>query len=595
MINFDEQIASYIQEGFDTLYHYTNIDSAIKILKNKYFKLTPAVTYKKDADLTRSVDKNHYYFLSLARNRFNEFVKELSNSIGVRLTLDADSLVKYKPNDFKLGPVSYFKHARETEERLTSTKQILPIEFGNNKLIKQIDVYFDNKNNDISDFVLDTYGVKLKLLLELCPDITIFFNKKDFINNKNGKKLTNEIIKDIQSSHDTEDLSTALKQSLDTKHKPMNFNIELGEALDQLIAWADSKYTKDIIMTDIMSTLYDAHSIHAPKDITHENILKFVKIFKHFKVDKIADMVKAVRKIYSASNGDIEEDAGAMGSGISVGNGSMGAASVGDARVHTNIYGKVVKRKLVNEEYYSNLYHLTKISNANIICKTNTIKLSRAYVDEWEHELTKNYFFLSMSRDTINAFSEIHDESYNLVYFVLDGNKLKSNFQIKPVHFFPGTPREEESEKEERIIYNKPTISNFMNYIKEIRVLGKSFNIKNVLPTIPVYFYNNMQDFIKGKNGKVMYNKVHNTHIDDKPLPKASMEVIEYIIKHFNTDNKNDIIKVGKYMEDNENFIKKYLTDPDVENIFIKFLIKNKFKTFEQFATYILNKVSGVK
>ena len=103
------------------LFHYTNVQSALAILKNQEFRLTVAV----GAD--SEVNSGYHYYLSTSRNKVNDYTRSVSDN-GVMFNLNGDFFNRH----YKVKPIDYWgrdmwlsshKTKQPNEEYFTSEQE----------------------------------------------------------------------------------------------------------------------------------------------------------------------------------------------------------------------------------------------------------------------------------------------------------------------------------------------------------------------------------------------------------------------------------------------------------------------------------------
>jgi hypothetical protein len=155
------------------LYHYTNYDSAIKIVAQDQLKSDYAVDSTKD---------NLKYNISFTRNKNFATVKRslMSGAPRVRFTVDGDKLSdKYKIEPFaQKGFEKAKKNSFEAEERIVYNKPF-SIELSNYLISVDIveELKDPGKYKYSSDW--DMYGEDQKRFIELCQNKNININVID--------------------------------------------------------------------------------------------------------------------------------------------------------------------------------------------------------------------------------------------------------------------------------------------------------------------------------------------------------------------------------------------------------------------------------
>lgn len=143
----------------------------------------------------------------------------------------------------------------------------------------------------------------------------------------------------------------------------------------------------------------------------------------------------------------------------------------------------------INEKLSTVVYHKTFIDNALGILKDNEFILTSTVAREVgnrnpEAELVSprkgkgNFYFLSTARTKTSSY--IKSISTWDVVFTLDGDALSNNYRAEPVDYFNKSPhrssmslsqRSFQDEQEDRLVSEKPRITNASKYIKSIDII----------------------------------------------------------------------------------------------------------------------------
>jgi hypothetical protein len=166
---------------------------------------------------------------------------------------------------------------------------------------------------------------------------------------------------------------------------------------------------------------------------------------------------------------------------------------------------------LINEMISGDVYHYTSINAVFDILKKNTINLSSSLGTPAD-KFGNKPFFLSFSRTGSFKLGYGQKGDPNIrVRIVFDGNKLNNNFKSMPVDFWQmksiDRPTSQKFEYEDRLLSDKPTIPNALDYIKRIELVIKDkeryskflIAFKKVLMlgnelNVPVLIYDNEKD-----------------------------------------------------------------------------------------------------
>jgi len=131
-----------------------------------------------------------------------------------------------------------------------------------------------------------------------------------------------------------------------------------------------------------------------------------------------------------------------------------------------------------------NLYHITSVENAVSILNENTLRLGDSYITkDGGHASEKGPKCVCFTRNkNLLVIMGVSDNSfYPLVRFIIDKNKLRNHYRIRPRFENWGTDDfylsigmgTERCESEEVVLKD---INNFTNYVKEIQILGDTEN-----------------------------------------------------------------------------------------------------------------------
>lgn len=171
------------------------------------------------------------------------------------------------------------------------------------------------------------------------------------------------------------------------------------------------------------------------------------------------------------------------------------------------------------------LYHITEMINAVRILKGDSFILAPTALrkTEIQHGGGKPHYFMSFARTPHNLFFKTNQSGRNKDYviFVCDGQKLASNYKIKPVDFLShpdsaGDIDEEwkgGDETEDRLITTKHSIP-AIRYIKEIHFssgheigltqMVRALALTAKLNNIKIFRYESFGDLIKMNRRKAL-------------------------------------------------------------------------------------------
>jgi hypothetical protein len=263
--------------------------------------------------------------------------------------------------------------------------------------------------------------------------------------------------------------------------------------------------------------------------------------------------------------------------------------------IQTTIREYLNEQQILNEGATDILYHFTSVGALINILKTNAFALTLSLPNSPDFNLNKNrYYYLSTTRSK-NSGYKLGDARIKL-----DGRKLNQNNKVTPVDYwqYSKSPKDWDektyinalsSEQEDRIISNKPSISNASKYIIAMEVVINN-NIKSLIYyaekyDIPLFVYRNKEDLLLSKN----------------PINHYEYRDGNYI------ENKDDEVKLDYYLydiasllaynnEDNYNKIVNNLIDGEEElKNFNEVLEKNTYNYFKLNARYAFETMVVIK
>jgi len=183
---------------------------------------------------------------------------------------------------------------------------------------------------------------------------------------------------------------------------------------------------------------------------------------------------------------------------------------------------EINSRDVITEGLSDILYHSTDFRAAYSIVKDNEFRLTSDMGDELEQTLRKSKdssYYLSTARSKTGQYHWSKEYPSGKTLFVLDGKKLSANHGGRAVDFWDGKRRRHgESEMEDRVYSNLPTISPALKFIQEIHInlpewdgtapddkilrLGRAIKITASKANVPVYFYNDPMAYNQMNTGK---------------------------------------------------------------------------------------------
>lgn len=254
------------------------------------------------------------------------------------------------------------------------------------------------------------------------------------------------------------------------------------------------------------------------------------------------------------------------------------------------------------------IYHFTTFNNAISILRNNTIGLSPFIAKQTEQNIidTNKIFYLSTTRSKLGEYGR---NNTFMIAFVLDGNKLKNNFQSKSVDYW-GNPKL--SEMEDRLLSNNAYIKDANRYITRIDVYAseqymnsKKYNIQALVQVansigIDVKVYTRVQDFNLSKNPLNNDDLMQDSDEVNIPDVKSSMGtyIIPYInaLKGVNLEDKGTselIYKIKNYPYDLLSRLRVDLhnaNNSDEVREFARLAKRLNFKTIKEISNFLIKK-----
>lgn len=264
-------------------------------------------------------------------------------------------------------------------------------------------------------------------------------------------------------------------------------------------------------------------------------------------------------------------------------------------------------RDLLNEAPSSIVYHFTSFDSAQKILTSNTISLSPFVAKGVESQVvdTDKTFYLSTTRSKLGRYGQNH---FKMLAFVLDGRKLSSNYSAKSVDYWG----DRSSEMEDRILSNKPHITNANEYIKSVDMFVRPEDMEESLGqlkavvlaadaiNIPTRIFDSIQNFNASRNPIDIYDKLANAE-DWKPY-QSSRSMGSYIVPYINAIrgvNLDDpateklIYNIKYYPHDVPRLLKADAHNASSTNEMRELALilrKLKLRTLDDMAEYLKNK-----
>jgi len=192
------------------------------------------------------------------------------------------------------------------------------------------------------------------------------------------------------------------------------------------------------------------------------------------------------------------------------------------------------------------LYFFTKNPSAYNIAKNGWIDLGLASRNEYEVDISNGMFFLSTTRSRVGGF---HKDKSGGTLFTLDGNKLRQKYSGKPTDYYHQSSTMPD-EMEDRIVTKDSRIP-LLNYVTRADVHwsedAKAMYAILRKRGIPVYVYENQNDWLLGNKNKAMsheaiVSKEGRTTLKKERIPSTQeSDIFDVIFKLYNAKQYDDI------------------------------------------------------
>lgn len=149
------------------------------------------------------------------------------------------------------------------------------------------------------------------------------------------------------------------------------------------------------------------------------------------------------------------------------------------------------------------LYHILTLQHATMAVQKDALRLAPVVGNDFEQTLGAKMYFLSAARSRYSDYFR-NNNSGNKVIFVLDGEKIGHNYEVRPVNYWHNSQYNKDDEMEDRIFSNKPSIP-LLRYLKSVHfVVSPHFNGSDTLgliaackrANIPVYQYADREELL---------------------------------------------------------------------------------------------------
>jgi hypothetical protein len=265
------------------------------------------------------------------------------------------------------------------------------------------------------------------------------------------------------------------------------------------------------------------------------------------------------------------------------------------------------------------LYHMTdKDSAAKILKSGNFILLPSFIGPEKEYQEKNKIYYMSLARNKSSSYFGLFPGAP--VLFVFDARKLQNNYRIKPIDFFSSDYDHDLSISSERASGYSEMEDRLISPTNHLNVKKYVTSIHTILPPkekfsmaysfmiwkygkkmgIPVYFYENYKKMIAGRNPVPFDYRKYSKILKDNPIVTKTFRVLKpyrelLLAKNYNqlSDEAKNILKDLKNnptaIDNIENFIRKfYKTNPSEIKKFFDLLLKNRFKSLDEYLEFVL-------
>jgi hypothetical protein len=257
--------------------------------------------------------------------------------------------------------------------------------------------------------------------------------------------------------------------------------------------------------------------------------------------------------------------------------------------INNTTYDFLNENNMLSEGGSDILYHFTNTYNLINILNNNEFNLSIAIGTPSDFNTNKKrFFFFSTTRSKNSGFVR------GDVKIVLDSYKLKQRYKITPVDYWQYSTNPSDysnkddyinalkhSEQEDRIVSNKSTIPNAINYILELHILLDNYNLNNLHKindyckqnNVNANYYNNKKNWLNQTNQIELPDLSDTNNDDDGNHRQDRFDFRLASLISFNN-------------EDGYNKIVNYLNNPEDINEFKEQLNKDTYNYFKLGAQY---------
>lgn len=271
-------------------YHFTSIESALKILSTERFNLTAAYGTKSEKDLQK---KGKSFYLSTTRSKVGDYTISNAWSQGVVFTLNSDWFnARYvtKPVDYWTGSSMRMGRHSESEDRVMSDTPTIDFNGKIRSVIKSCHIFV---SPDQKRFVRDAVALYRECKKKNVP-VFIYDDPKNFALQKKSVSIQKfiEIAKNVQidtKSYYPRDKKKTIKKWAELVH--LDKYDKLSKDTKSMLYYIARGTYQDIYLKDAITGLEaDLHNNKRDPEISG----KFDKLFKKMGADGVADFVTKI-------------------------------------------------------------------------------------------------------------------------------------------------------------------------------------------------------------------------------------------------------------------------------------------------------------
>lgn len=267
---------------------------------------------------------------------------------------------------------------------------------------------------------------------------------------------------------------------------------------------------------------------------------------------------------------------------------------------------------IINEGSSDILYHYVDPKYILEIIENNRLNTIAAMGSDADYKINKNkFYYLSTTRSRSSGYRKSFGK------LVLDGRKLKQKYAITPVDYWALSKSDKQDkssylnainslEQEDRIITDKSSIPNAINYILEVHIFMGDYPSKTIKKIIllcekfgiQLFLYNKIPNFYNQinpiDNSKYMDIVTDDSfNLDDESKTNDEyyslpFEFISYLVAYKNDNFHKTIAQYVENMNGFENF------DEGFEKFKEKYFKKDSFY-FDQLAKFLKHQIFNIQ